>query len=164
MIAIRRLVPGDEDLVRLLSVEDARFDADPTAVAPAAAEDHPPLEDTAATQLLSDPAAHFLAAFEGPEPVGFLLAYELRRRHGDGRMALLYEIGVRADRRRRGVGRLLLAEFAALCRTRRIGEAFVLTSDSTPGASAFYAACGWTREQDGVVMFEIRPGGPALVK
>jgi ribosomal protein S18 acetylase RimI-like enzyme len=159
MTTIRRLGPGDEDLVRLLSVEDARFDTDPPA-----GRSHRPLEPAAAARLLADASAHFLVAFEGPEPVGFLLAHELLRRHGDERMAMLYEIGVRADRRRRGIGRLLLDEFAALCRARRIGEAFVLTSDSTPGATAFYAACGWTRQPEGAVMFEIRPSGPALVR
>jgi ribosomal protein S18 acetylase RimI-like enzyme len=159
MTTVRKLGPGDEDLVRLLSVEDARFDTDPPA-----GKSRQPLEPAAAARLLSDASAHFLVAFEGPEAVGFLLGHQLLRRHGDERMAMLYEIGVRADRRRRGVGRVLLDGFAALCRARRIGEAFVLTSDSTPGAPAFYAACGWTRQPDGAVTFEIRPSGPALVK
>ena len=55
---IRRLGPGDEDVVRKLA------------------------DDEPQTGLLADDATIFLAAFRGAEPVGFVFGYELPRRHG----------------------------------------------------------------------------------
>src|SRR6266511_2489186 len=43
-------------------------------------------------------------AFGDEEPVGMLLGHELDRRHGDERKMFLYEIDVREDRRRHGIG------------------------------------------------------------
>ena len=149
MTGIRRLGPGDEALVRQLSVEDARFDTDPPD--PTA---HAALPEQAATRFLADDQTILTVALEGPEPIGFLLAYDLPRRHGLLRMALLYEIGVRSDRRRRGIGRSLLQDLAARCRERGIGEAWVLAEDLNEDAKLFYASCGWKREGGSIAMFE----------
>jgi ribosomal protein S18 acetylase RimI-like enzyme len=82
-----------------------------------------------------------------------LLAHELDRRHGDERKMFLYEIDVRKDRRRRGIGRALMAELRELCVERGHGQAWVLTDDENTGAVAFYAACGGRRVRPDQVMF-----------
>ena len=147
---VRRLGPGDEELVRELSVDSARFDG-------GSPPDHEPLSPAAAVRLLTDDRTHFLVAEEGAEVVGFAFTHELLRRHGPERMVMLYELGVRADRRRAGVGRALLAHLAELCRCSGITRAFVCTDESNPGAMAFYRRCGWVRVREDDVIFELRP-------
>jgi len=57
---------------------------------------------------LNDPSLAVRLAEQDGAVVGHLLCHLLRLRCGDARELLLYEIGVRANHRRRGVGRLLL--------------------------------------------------------
>jgi hypothetical protein len=44
-----------------------------------------------------------LVAFDGERPVGFVLAHELPRRHGDRAKLFVYEIDVAESQRRRGI-------------------------------------------------------------
>jgi ribosomal protein S18 acetylase RimI-like enzyme len=97
--------------------------------------------------------SHLLVAFDRNEPVGLLLAYELPRRHGDAPKMHLYELGVREDYRRLGVGRSLLTSFAGLCRARGSSRAFVLTDESNAAAMAFYDSTGGVRFRDDDVVF-----------
>jgi hypothetical protein len=63
-LAIRLLQAGDEDVVRELATYDGPGDPE---------------------GLLADPRTLLLVAFDGDLPVGFVLAHELPRRHGDRR-------------------------------------------------------------------------------
>lgn len=128
---IRRLGPGDEDVLRALATR------------------------TPQTALLGDDRCLFLVAFEdGGEPVGFVLAYDLPRRHGDPTTLFVYEVGVDARLRRTGVGRALMRELAALSRARGTNNGFVLTNASNEAAMAFYAALGGTRPNDDDVLWD----------
>jgi ribosomal protein S18 acetylase RimI-like enzyme len=137
---VRRLGPGDEDVLPQLSRWVAR----------------PPLAREDAARFLANEQNHLLVAFDGAEPVGMLLAHELDRRHGDERKMFLYEIDVREDRRRRGVGRSLMKAFRELCRRRRCQIGWVLTDEGNAAAMALYAACGGKREPRDSVMFVFR--------
>ena len=141
MVEVRRLRVGDEAVVRRLSLEDARFEE--VGVEPRA---RPPHTVESAREFLAVETNVQLAAFAGDEPVGQLLAYELVRRHGDGKMMFIYEIGVRDDYRRTGVGRLLLAELREICRRRGVTRAFVVTNERNRPAIEFYRALGATRD------------------
>ena len=113
---IRRLGPGDEDVIRTLA------------------------EDTPQTALLADERTTFVTAFDGETPVGFAFGYELPRRHGRPRIFFVYEVDVDERYRRRGIGRRLMEE---LLRGRK--EAFVLTDADNDAAMALYASLGGTR-------------------
>ena len=113
---VRRLGSGDEDVVARLA------------------------ERAPQSALLADDSTIFLVAFVGDEPIGFVLAYELRRRHGDESMLLVYEVGVDDAYRHRGVAKSLLAELARIARQRGIGEGFVLTDPENDAANALYAS------------------------
>ena len=147
-IEVTRLAVGDEEIVRRLSLEDARFeedDVEPRARLPHTVE--------SARAFLSIETNVQLAAFDGDQPVGQLLAYELIRRHGDGKMVFVYEIGVRDDYRRQGVGRSLFEALQAICRERGITRSFVITNERNRTAMAFYRALGATRNAtDDVVL------------
>src|SRR3954468_7836753 len=92
MTTVRRLRPGDEDVVARLA-------------------ERPPQ-----TALLDEDSTIFLVAFEGGDPIAFVLAYQLPRRHGDEAILLVYEVGVTEAHRRRGVAKGLLAELARIAR------------------------------------------------
>jgi len=118
-------------------------------------DERPPHTIESAGELLADDATFYLVAFERGEPIAELLAYELIRRHGDGRMMFVYEIGVREEYRRLGVGRALFDLLRELCRVRGIRRAFVITNESNEAAMAFYASLGATRDHDDDVVLDL---------
>ncbi|HEY6030802.1 MAG TPA: GNAT family N-acetyltransferase [Gaiellaceae bacterium] len=129
-IEIRRLGPGDEDVVRALA------------------------EDEPQTALLADERTLFLAAFDGSEPVGFVFGYELLRRHGDPSILFLYEIEVASAHRGQGVGARLLRGLAAIARERGIRTGFVLTNASNDAAMRLYESLGGVRPNPDDVMWD----------
>ncbi|HZP73539.1 MAG TPA: GNAT family N-acetyltransferase [Gaiellaceae bacterium] len=116
--SLRRLGPGDEDVVRRLA------EAQPQ------------------TSLLADERTIFIAAFDGDDPIGFAFGYDLPRRHGAPSILFVYELEVDEAYRRRGIARQLMT---ALRRESRSQEAFVLTEPENDAANALYASLGGTR-------------------
>ena len=106
------------------------------------------------TALLADDSTIFLVAFEEAEPIGFVVAYELARRHGDAVMLLVYEVDVDEAYRRRGVATSLLDELARIAREHGIAEGFVLTDLDNEAANALYASAGGERRD--VVEWDFR--------
>jgi ribosomal protein S18 acetylase RimI-like enzyme len=129
-ITVRRLAKGDEDVVCALATREPQ------------------------TALLDDDRTIFLVAFQDSEPVGFVLAYELPRRHGDASILCVYEIEVRAACRGQGVGTKLLLEVGRIARERGIGEGWVLTDPGNETANRLYAAVG--AESQEVVEWDFR--------
>ena len=132
---VRRLGPGDERVVERL------------------AEEAPPAR---AAELLADERTIFLAAFDDDEaePIGFVLAYELLRRHGDPSRLFVYEVGVTPEARRRGVATELLRELARIARTRGIRRGFVLTNEANEAAMELYRSLGGVRPNADDVLFD----------
>jgi ribosomal protein S18 acetylase RimI-like enzyme len=139
-IEVRRLGPGDEEIVRQLSLATARFD-EPGAPT----RERKPHTTESAREFLAVETNFQLVAFADGEPVGLLLAYELIRRHGDGKMMFIYEIGVRDDHRRIGIGGALIEALRRICRERCVSRAFLTTSETNEPAIAFYLSMGATR-------------------
>ena len=117
-LAIRRLRAGDAELVEKLACREPQ------------------------TALLDDPRTLFLVALEGDEPVGFVLAYELPRRHGHALTLCIYEVDVAAASRRRGVATRLMRELEAIARKSGIAEAFVLTDPDNVAAMELHRSVG----------------------
>ena len=124
-ITIRLLAPGDEVVVSALATYDGA--GDPEA-------------------LLADPRTLVLVAFEGEHPVGFVLAHELPRRHGERAKLFVYEVDVAESHRRRGIASALLARLAELARERGIRTGFVLTEPGNGPANALYRSAGGATE------------------
>jgi aminoglycoside 3-N-acetyltransferase I len=122
-----------------LSIEIRRLNADDGDVV-AALADYPGLQDRNA--LLGDERTLFFVAFADSSPVGFLLAYELLRRHGDHSMLFVYEVGVEPEFRRQGVATALFQHLSDVARDRGIHEGFVLTETDNEAANALYASLG----------------------
>lgn len=131
-IAIRRLVPSDERVVRELATLEGPGDPE---------------------GLLADVRALMLVAFDGERPVGFVLAHELPRRHGDRSKLFVYEVDIIESHRRRGIGSALLGRLAELARERGIRVGFVLTDEDNAAANALYRRVGGTSEADVIWTF-----------
>jgi ribosomal protein S18 acetylase RimI-like enzyme len=127
---VRRLGPGDEDVVRRLAEREPQVG------------------------LLADEATIFLAAFRGDEPIGFVFGYELPRRHGVASMLFIYELEVNEAHRRQGLATRLMTELEQIARARGIGEGFVFTEPDNDAANTFYASLGGQRSDS--VMWDYR--------
>ena len=145
---IRRLGAGDERVLAQLALDDAAFDLAERGRALR------PLEPDAAAAYLADPSVLHWVAEEDGVVLGHMLAYVERRRSGEALQALLYEIGVRAERRREGIGRALVGALEQWMSDAGAPEAWVLADN--PGAEAFYAACGFLRDGEQPVSFTRR--------
>jgi len=115
---VRRLVPGDEDVVRALATRTPYF------------------------ELLEDERTIFLVAFDEGNPMGFVLAHHLPRRHEPSAKLLVYEVDVGETHRGRGVGTALLVELARVARELGIPQGWVLTDDWNEAAMALYRSAG----------------------
>jgi aminoglycoside 3-N-acetyltransferase I len=124
-ISIRLLAPGEEEVVRALATYDGT--GDPEA-------------------LLADRRTLMLVAFDGERPVGFVLAHELPRRHGERAKLFVYEVDVAESDRRRGIASALLARLAELARERGIRTGFVLAEPGNGPANALYRSAGGATE------------------
>jgi GNAT superfamily N-acetyltransferase len=151
---IRALGPGDEAVLSLLAVESAQFEDAQTATSPQ------PLEAEDASAFLKDLSAQLWVAFDGQRPVGFALAYALRRRHGDPSQLFLYELGVRSDRRRQGVGTTLVRHVLRWARDGGIRRGFVLTGEQNLQAAAFYRSLGWRADEERDLVYRFRTDDP----
>ena len=87
--------------------------------------------------------------------MGFVLAYELLRRHGDPSILFVYEIDVAEAWRRRGLGTALMRQVEHVARQRGIRTGFVLTNASNEPAMAFYRSLGAERPNDDDVMWDL---------
>ena len=120
---VRRLGPGDEDVVRTLAEREPQVG------------------------LLADEATIFLAAFQGEQPIGFVFGYELQRRHGPPSTLFIYELEVDAACRRQGIATLLMTELERIARSRGITQSFVLTEPDNAAANTLYESLGGERSE-----------------
>jgi ribosomal protein S18 acetylase RimI-like enzyme len=137
--ALRRLGPGDEPTLALLSRDDADFDI------PGRPHGRAPLSPSAAAAFLGDGNMLCWVAEADGEVLGFLFCHRLPMRDNKPAELLLYEIGVRTAARRQGVGRALVDGMYAFMAANDIDDVWVLADN--PGAVEFYRACGFAMSE-----------------
>lgn len=138
---IRRLGPGDEnDVVRAASLLD-----DPPDLA-------------AVRSYLADSRNIFLLAFEGGVAVGFLRGTELEQLRSERKQMFLYEIEVKGECRRRGIGSGLIRALLRHCRKQGFEEVFVFTDPANHPAVKLYQSTGAVTETSADRMFVYRLG------
>jgi len=130
---VRLLSPGDEPVLAKLARQESDFDlagrGRPREPLPAELRD-----------FLADPHSLCWIAESGGAVVGFLSCQLLRRR-AEAPELLLYEIGVRAAARRRGVGRALIRAMDDWMREHAVEEVWLLADN--PEAVEFYRDSGF---------------------
>jgi ribosomal protein S18 acetylase RimI-like enzyme len=96
--------------------------------------------------LLDDERTFLLVAFDGEAAVGFVLAHELPRRHGDPSNLFVYEGDVVPNRQREGIATAPMRDLERQARARGIREAFLFTEPDNAPANALDASLGGRRE------------------
>lgn len=112
--------------------------------------DEQPVEDLT-RGFLGAPGHHCLVAFEDGRPVGFVTGIEIRHPDKATEM-LLYELGVDAQWRRRGIGRALTEALRDLAARRGMRGMWVLTDPDNVAALATYRRSGADVEETSVVL------------
>lgn len=131
-VQTQRLSSGDRDLARKLFVMMAAvFD-----------EEHKPLSDSYLHRLLSKPDFWAIAAFRGVDIIGGLTAHTLPMTRMDSSEIFIYDIAVREDHRRQGVGRKLVMALRESADASGIHDIFVPADNDDKHALDFYRALG----------------------
>lgn len=128
----RRLAPSDRDLARNLFV----------VMAEVFGEAHEPLSDSYLERLLSREDFWAIAAFVGDEVAGGLTAHTLPMTRLEGAELSIYDVAVRPEYQRQGVGRKLLGTLRAGAEEAGLGDVFVGADNDDRHALEFYRAQG----------------------
>lgn len=130
IVEVRRLEPQDGDLgvtaIRVLKAPDG----------------YPVPSAAYLSQFLSRSENVLIVALDADMPVGYLVAYLLDRVDRDQQMMFFYEIGVAESHRRQGIGKRMIAELKAICRSTNVLKMWVPTGRSNLAATRLYASTG----------------------
>lgn len=127
-----RLNLGDRELARTLFA----------TMAEVFQEECGALTDVYIDRLLSREEFWAIAAIAGEQIVGGITAHTLPMTRTESSEVLIYDIAVRKDHRRKGVGRMLVAELRARAASKGIRELFVPADNDDVHALDFYRALG----------------------
>lgn len=127
-----RLKAGDRDLARaLFSLMGEVFE-----------EESAPLSDGYLDRLLTREAFWALAAFDGEQIIGGLTAHVLPMTSAETSELFIYDVAVRRDRQRSGVGRRLILDLRDQAAAAGIEVLFVPADNEDAHALDFYRALG----------------------
>lgn len=138
--------PGDSDggvVIERLGIDDVQralaafemmhdvFDEDPGV-----------LSDGYVAGLLADGSFWAIVAFEAGEAIGCITGHELGMTRHERTELFVYDLAVRVDRQRRGIGRRLVDALVSGAADRGIDVVFVAAADDDTHARAFYRSLG----------------------
>ncbi len=106
------------------------------------AEDAEPLSDHYLACLLERESFWALAAFVGEDVVGGITAHTLPMTRSQSSEVFIYDLAVRADYQRQGIGSRLVSELVAAAAAAGISVAFVPADNEDTHALDFYRAQG----------------------
>jgi len=113
-----------------------------------------PIEsDDVVTAFLRDDNILMFVALEDERVVGSVYGYRLRNPHTVKPQYYLYEVDVREDMRRCGIGLALVDAFTEATRSAGACEVWVGTEAVNAPALSLYERAGYAIEEDHVVMF-----------
>jgi len=139
-----RLKQGDRDLARQLFAAMADVFDRPAE----------PLSDAYIDKLLVRDDFWAIAAFVGDELAGGITAQTLPMTHGESAELFIYDVAVRQQYQRMGVGRRLLSATCQLAAQSGIHLAFVAAESTDTHAVDFYRALGGTGSSATLFTFE----------
>jgi aminoglycoside 3-N-acetyltransferase I len=111
-------------------------------------EEEPSLgSDAHLIKLLQSTSFLAIAAVSEHEVLGGLTAYELPMVYADGSEMILYDMAVRPEHQRMGVGKALLQSLKEYCLKHKIETFFVMAHEEDLHALEFYHATGGKSEK-----------------
>ena len=131
-IRVKRLVSSEKDEARKLF----------TTMAEIFAEDCSPLSDRYLDRLLGRTEFWALAAFAGDEIIGGVTAHTLTMTRTESSEIFIYDLAVRSEHRRKGVGRCLLNALCTQACQSGVQEVFVAADNHDEQALEFYRRLG----------------------
>lgn len=144
-VAVRRLTTADADLARRLFALLSEVFETTSA----------PLSNEYLNRLLDRPEFWAFAAFRGDEIIGGLTAHTLPMTRSEDSEIFIYDIAVRADEQRKGVGRRLVEALRVGAAEAGVQCVFVPADNEDEHALEFYRAIGGAPSQ---VTFFTWPG------
>ncbi len=141
-----RLKSGDRDLARALF----------TTIASVFDEESEPLSDDYIDRLLVRQDFWAIAGFAGDNIIGGLTAYTLPLTKTESCELFIYDIAVRPEERRKGIGRQLVARLREIANASGIRELFVAVDNDDVHALDFYRALGATASPVTLFLFQCR--------
>ena len=101
-----------------------------------------PLSDAYVARLLADERFWAIAAFSGDAIVGGITAHTLPMTESESSEVFIYDVAVRVDQQRRGIGRGMMSYLRSEAVTLGVDELFVPADDEDTHALDFYRALG----------------------
>lgn len=136
-LEVRKLVPEDVSAFKsLVHLFNKVFEQDESAIS----------SETNLLKLLSNSSFVAIAAFYENEIVGGLTAYELSMYYSENSEIFLYDMAVKPEYQRMGIGKGLIDQLKEYCVKNGIIEFFVLAHEEDEHAVEFYRSTGGTRE------------------
>lgn len=145
-IEIRRLGPDDLIAMRALNAMFGEVFEETDTYG-----DHPP-DDAYLSRWLGRPQAIALAALDGERVVGGLVAYELEKFEQARSEVYIYDLGVDAAWRRRGIATALIERTQAIAAEIGAWVVFIQAERDDPPAVALYDKLG---EREEVLHFDL---------
>lgn len=96
----------------------------------------------------------FVAAIN-EEIIGGLTAYTLQQYYSEKPLAYIYDVAVKEEHQRKGIGKELIAALSRLCKVEGFEEMFVQAEKEDTDALGFYRSTSIDREQE-VIQFSYR--------
>ncbi len=127
-----RLTPADIEMARRLFLLMAEVFEEPTE----------PLGDSYIEQLLNRPEFWAMAAVVDDQLVGGVTAHAIPMTTSESSELFVYDIAVRADVQRQGIGRALMTALRAAATAEGIGDMFVPADNEDTHALDFYRGLG----------------------
>lgn len=103
--------------------------------------------ETNSLQLLNNKSFVVLAALTDNEVVGGLTAYELPKYYSDTSEIFIYDLAVKPEYQRQGIGKGLLQSLKEYCAKHGVKELFVMAHEEDEHAIEFYRAAGGKAEK-----------------
>ena len=107
------------------------------------------------SKLLESPGFIVYVALYKSEMAGGLTAYELPMVSRESTEVFIYDLAVRPEFQRRGIGSKLLSGLGEYCSENSISEIFVLASEEDEHAVKFYLANGGKMEKTDLFIFQV---------
>jgi aminoglycoside 3-N-acetyltransferase I len=137
-LKVRQLTQADlSAFILLIRLFNSVFETDESAIG----------SEMNLLKLLSNDNFVAIAAFYENEPVGGLTAYELPMYYSENSEIFLYDLAVKPDYQRRGIGKSLIRHLRDYCTDHGIHEFFVLAHAEDEHAVEFYRSTGGKSEE-----------------
>lgn len=150
LMEVRRLRPGERGMARRLFVMmDDVFDTPSEE-----------LSDEYVDALLGDPSFWAIAALRRGEVVGGVTAHTLPMTRAQTSEVFLYDVAVREDHRRQGIGRRMIEALRAGAAEAGVETLFVPAENEDEEALEFYRAIGGDPMAVTMFTFDQRPAPP----